>query len=301
MSRRHYNLPPLTTLTAFEAAARHLSFKNAAQELSVTPGAVSHQIKALEAELNASLFHRQHRGVALTADGQALFETLSASFGRISRRLAHIRQRDTVEKLTVGSTSAVAALWLSPSIIRFWKNVPELSINQLTQDSPFQPQADLDFVIRYGRDRDTKRPHTTLFRDELVPVGSPDLVASLSRASLSDLAGQRLVHLDGHGRDWTTWIEWFRQLGYDGDINTGTRVTNYAVALQMASQGAGIALGWKRLIQPMLAAGDIAVLSPHSIPAPREFYLVDYTEDGLSPNAALFKQWIMDGAPELKI
>lgn len=298
MSRRHYNLPPLTTLSAFEAAARHLSFKNAAQELSVTPGAVSHQIKALEEELGAALFHRQHRGVGLTVDGQALFETLAASFGRISRRLDHIRQHDTVEKLTVGSTTAVAALWLSPAIIKFWKTVPDLNINQMTQYTPFQPQANLDFVIRYGRDRDTKRPHTTLFRDSLVPVGPTDMAGTHSNVSLADLAGQRLIHLDGHGRDWTTWTEWFRQLGYDGEINSGTRVTNYAVALQMASQGAGIALGWKRLVQPMLTSGDIAILGSHRIPAPREFYLVDYTEDGLSPNATLFKRWIIDEVPE---
>jgi DNA-binding transcriptional LysR family regulator len=80
MARRYYNLPPLTTLAAFEAAARHRSFKEAAQELSVTPAAVSHQIKALEADLGAPLFRRRHRAVELTADGEALFQVLAASF-----------------------------------------------------------------------------------------------------------------------------------------------------------------------------------------------------------------------------
>lgn len=298
MSRRHYNLPPLTTLSSFEAAARHLSFKNAAQELSVTPGAVSHQIKSLEAELDAQLFHRQHRGVSLTADGRALFETLAASFGRISKRLDQIRQRGASDKLTVGSTTALAALWLSPAIIRFWKDFPDLSIDQLTQDTPFLPRTDLDFVIRYGRDRNTKLPHTPLYRDELVPVGTAEIAQSFSDISISDLAQQRLIHLDSYGRDWTTWSDWFREFGYHGDIRSGSRVTNYSVALQMASKGAGLALGWRRLVQPLLDAGDLVVIGTHTLPAPRAFYLVDYAQDELSPNALLFKQWILSEVPD---
>ena len=86
LSRRNYNLPPLTSLAAFEAAARNLSFKDAAQELSVTPGAVSHQVKSLEDELGRSLFNRKHRSVEMTEEGELLFSTLSAAFSRIGRR-----------------------------------------------------------------------------------------------------------------------------------------------------------------------------------------------------------------------
>lgn len=301
MSRRFYNLPPLTTLSAFEAAARHLSFKNAAQELSVTPGAVSHQIKALEGDLGVALFMRQHRGVALTPEGQALFETLAGSFGRISKRLESIRQADTAEKMTVGSTSAVAALWLSPAIIRFWRAFPDLSIDQLTQDTPFSPRAELDFVIRYGRDRESKRPHTPLYRDELVPVGTPELAQQLQAASLEDLSSRWLIHLESHGRDWTTWGDWFRLLGHQGDLSKGTRVTNYSVALQLASKGAGLALGWRRLVQPMLNSGELAVVGGHSLPAPREFFLVDCSDEALSPNATIFKNWILSEVPECSV
>ncbi|MCV6585237.1 MAG: LysR family transcriptional regulator, partial [Marinibacterium sp.] len=118
MSRRHYQLPPLTTLTAFEAAARHLSFKKAAQELSVTPGAVSHQIKALEGELGQPLFLRRHRGVELTPDGEALADALASAFGRVSQVVQGIRDRRIGGRVTIGSSTAVAALWLSGSIIR---------------------------------------------------------------------------------------------------------------------------------------------------------------------------------------
>ncbi len=293
MSRRHYNLPPLTTLAAFETAARHLSFKNAAQELSVTPGAVSHQIKALEGDLGTLLFQRHHRGVALTPEGQALFETLSSSFERMSKRLETIRQSQTIERVTVGSTTAVAALWLSPAIIRFWREYPDLNINQMSQDDPFTVRADLDFIIRYGRDRNTTLPHTALYRDTLVPVGTPEAAQALSGISLQDLAQQRLIHMESDRQVWTTWPDWFQKLGHAGDLATGSRVTSYAVALQMAQKGAGLALGWRRLVDPLIRSGKLAVIGQHVLPAPHQFYLVDLSDTGLSANATQLKDWIL--------
>ncbi len=297
MSRRHYNLPPLTTLSAFEAAARHLSFKTAAQELSVTPGAVSHQIKALEGELGSALFERRHRGVELTANGHALFETLASSFGRISKRLEIIRENGAAEKITVGSTTAVAALWLSPAIIRFWREYPDVNINQITQDFPFNARADVDFVIRYGRDRNSPLHHRPLYRDELVAVGTPDLAQAYANISLADLAQERLIHLDSDARNWTTWSEWFQQLGFDGELSVGSRVTSYSVALQLARKGAGLALGWRRLVDPMLKTGKLAVIGQHRLPAPHEFHLVEYSSDTSSSSAEILKSWLLSEVP----
>jgi len=297
MSRRFYNLPPLTTLSAFETAARHLSFKDAAQELSVTPGAVSHQIKALEGDLGVALFQRQHRGVTLTADGQALHDVLASSFGRIAKRLDTIRESDDAEKVTVGSTTAVAAFWLSPSIVQFWRAFPDTSVDQLTQDAPFSPRTKFDFYIRYGRDEDQNLPHTPLYRDELIPVATPELADRLKDAALSDLATHWLIHLKSDGRDWTTWHDWFRELNYDGPINKGTQVTSYLVALQLASKGTGLALGWRRLIKPLLDSGDLAIVGQHSLPAPREFYLVESNQDVLSANAISLRNWLLKSEP----
>ncbi len=294
MSRRHYKLPPLTTLSAFEAAARHLSFKNAAEELSVTPGAVSHQIKALEAYLEAPLFQRKHRSVALTDDGKALHEALSSSFGRISKSLSTIRDRSYGGKVTVGSTTSVAALWLSPSVIRFWRDMPEVSIDQISQDRPFKDRSDLDFFIRYGRDGDPNLDHTPLFRDHLMPVGSPELAEQLAGTGLRTLAQQRLIHLDSEDNTWTTWPDWFRQLGHTDRITMETRVNSYSVALQMARKGAGLALGWKRLIQPMLQSGKLVPIGSHFLEAPNQFYLVGRPDEELSDNARALKNWIID-------
>lgn len=298
MSRRHYDLPPLTTLSAFEAAARHLSFKNAAQELSVTPGAVSHQIKALEGELGTALFLRQHRGVMLTPAGQDLYETLSTAFRQVSRRLAKLRQTENDRVVTVGSTTAVAALWLSPAIIGFWREHPDVNINQVTQDQPFEYLNDMDFVIRYGRDPDEELEQVSIYRDELVPVAKPKLANSLQDASPEELAKARLIHLDGKTRSWTTWPEWFRSLGHAGDVASVAQVTSYSVALHMAQKGVGIALGWRRLVTPMIRSGKLSVIQAGSVPAPHAFYLVGRDDDDLSSNARKLKHWILQSVED---
>ncbi|MES0863119.1 LysR substrate-binding domain-containing protein [Ruegeria sp. SCPT10] len=298
MSRRHYKLPPLTTLAAFEAAARHLSFKNAAEELSVTPGAVSHQIKALEGYLEAPLFQRKHRSVDLTDDGKALYEALSTSFARISKTLSTIRDRSLGGKVTVGSTTAVAALWLSPSVIRFWRDAPEISVDQISQDRPFRDRPDLDFFIRYGRDSDPSLDHTALYRDNLIPVGSPELAERLNRTGLRDIAAQRLIHLDSEDNSWTTWPDWFRELGYEERLTSEARVNSYSVALQLARKGAGLVLGWQRLIQPMLQSGKLVPIGSHYLTAPNQFYLVGRPDDELSENARALKDWIIQEVRE---
>ncbi|NSY40259.1 LysR substrate-binding domain-containing protein [Leisingera sp. ANG59] len=294
MSRRHYNLPPLTTLAAFEAAARHLSFKNAAQELSVTPGAVSHQVKALEAELQAPLFQRKHRGVELTEEGEALFETLASSFSKISLSLKTIRDRQTGDTVTIGSTSAVASLWLSPSVVRFWRQHPDVNVNQIVNDRPLRSMPDVDFYIRYGRERDTRLEQTELYRDHLVPVGNAELAERLTGCPLEVLAQERLLHLDSDDRSWTTWADWFQQLGYDGPIASGVRVNNYAVALQAAQDGVGLVLGWQRLLNPLLATGQLVPIGPHVLAAPHGFHLVGRPDAELSESARLLRNWVID-------
>jgi DNA-binding transcriptional LysR family regulator len=293
MSRRYYNLPPFTALASFEAAARHQSFKIAAQELSVTPGAVSHQIKALEQDLGTTLFLRQHRGVELTPDGAALYDTLTQSFRQISRHVSRLRQPDEPDMVTVGSTTAVAALWLSPAVIRFWRDHPDVNVHQVTQDRPFQDAGDFDFFISYGRVSNPALSHTPIYRDDLIPVAAPALADTLQSASLNELASQRLIHLRAASPSWTNWRDWFDTLGHTGPIADGTRVTSYSVALQIARKGAGIALGWRRLVQPMIDSGKLATIGMRSVPAPHRFYLSGPHDTDLSEGALALKTWLL--------
>jgi DNA-binding transcriptional LysR family regulator len=196
--------------------------------------------------------------------------------------------------VTIGSTSSVAALWVSPSVIRFWRKFPSISVNQVVQDRSLRNTAELDLFIRYGPVDDPDLKQIELYRDRLVPVASPALAKQLARSGLPRLAQQRLIHLESEDRTWTTWDDWFRQLRYDGPIATGMHVNNYSVALQVAQDGAGVALGWKRLVGPLLKSGQLAPVGRHALPAPLSFYLVCRTDAQMNDAARRLRDWIVD-------
>ncbi|MGP7795657.1 LysR substrate-binding domain-containing protein [Sphingomonas sp. CLY1604] len=287
-----YDLPPLSTLTTFEAAARHLSFKNAAVELNVTPGAVSHQIKALESELGTTLFRRRHRGVELTADGGKLFSTLAESFYRISAQLREVRAKRGEKRVKIGTTSAVANLWTSHMLSTFWREHPDITVDQLVSEEGFGAEAALDMYIRYGKDHRSDWSQQPIYRDELVPVGDPALAIALSGASIEVLSEQRLIHLEQNDYSWTTWNDWFTAQGHPEVGDRGFRVNNYMIGLHAAMDGMGLMLGWRRLVGPLLEGGRLKVVEGHSIPAPRRFYLVSRPDEDLAAPARLLKGWI---------
>lgn len=293
MVRRYYNLPSLNTLAAFETAARNLSFKTAAAELNVTPGAVSHQIKALEAELGIILFHRKHRGVDLTERGELLHRALGRSFNDISTVLAFLRRPQDELTVTIAATSAVSSLWLAPRISKFWQEHEGVPINQITSDSELIPTENIDIRIGYGRIRDSSKFQEKLFKDYLVPVCSPEFAENISDISLTELAKQNLIHLDSDHSNWTSWHTWFAQLGYTGTITNSRKVNNYMIALQAAQDGAGIALGWQQLIDPLLEANKLVRLGTNVIEAPNSFYIISDFDELISPSALTVKNWLL--------
>ena len=294
MARRHYNLPPLTTLAAFEAAARHLSFKDAAQELNVTPGAVSHQIKALEAELGTKLFLRQHRGVVLTDGGEALSNTLQSGFSDISATLAQLRRAGDDPTVTIAATTAVSSLWLTPRLARFWKEFQGIPVNQVVSDGLPKLNDQIELQLCYGKTAGDECVYAELFRDELVPLCSPELAEATTDTSLSALAQQPLIHLDFPSHRWTTWDSWFEDCGHMGPVADGVRVNNYTIALQAAREGAGVVLGWKRLVSPLLERGALVPLGAHSVPSPAGFHIASAPLPSLSRNARILRQWLLD-------
>ena len=273
MSRRHYNLPPLTALAAFEAAARHLSFKSAAEELNVTPGAISHQIRALESELVTSLFNRVHRGVQLTEDGELLFRSVRAAFQDISNRTDGLRNKTVRRGITIGTTTAMSALWLTPALSRFWREHPDVRVNQVVSDTLDFGASQPELIISYGANRDSNSASTALFRDTLIPVCAPALARRRAPQSIDDLATMPLIHLDAPDRRWTSWALWFEEHGYSGPLRQGIVVNNYMIALQAAEDEAGMVLGWKRLVTPHLISGRLVGFEAFSIPAPTSFFL----------------------------
>ncbi|MCV6585615.1 MAG: LysR substrate-binding domain-containing protein, partial [Marinibacterium sp.] len=172
------------------------------------------------------------------------------------------------------------------------RHTPGQDVNQVAQDALFGDRADVDLYIRYGPEHRAGVTQTPLYRDRLVPVASPDLAQGLVGSDLATLAQQRLIFLESQDRSWTTWADWFRALGYDGPIRDGVRVNRYSVALQMAQDGAGLALGWQRLIRPMLETGQLVPVGDHHLMAPHQFYLVG--RSNMSDGAQALRSWILD-------
>jgi len=288
-------------LTTFETAARLGSFKHAALELGVTPSAVSHQIKALEHELDTALFNRKHRGIELTAPGLELFTSLEQAFTDIGGSLQHIRSQNLSKPVLVGSTTAVSSLWLTPSLMQFAHINDDVLVDQLVSDTRFTGNEAFDLFISYGRQEREGLEQSVIYRDTLLPVCAPEIAEQLQSElgakdgsiDLETLATQRLIHLDAQNRNWTNWQSWFQSLGYSGDIASTMRVNNYMIALQAAQDNAGILLGWKHLIQPLLVSGQLTSLSHWTMPAPRRFYLVTQPEDRLSSQSKVLRDWLL--------
>lgn len=208
---RLYDLSSMTALICFEASARNLNFKRAAQELNVTPAAVSHQIKALEADLGCDLFLRRTRGVELTEKGAFLFIAMKRGFETISDAVTQIRARKDAVDVTIWTTTAVSALWLTPKISAFWKIHPAITVSQIVSDMP-GITGRCDLSIHYGNPQENGVEYRELFQDRIVALGTPAFARQHDIKCVDDLLGTPLIHLSNEESGWTTWTEWFLAL-----------------------------------------------------------------------------------------
>jgi LysR family glycine cleavage system transcriptional activator len=292
MASRFYNLPSLTALSAFEASARHGSFKAAASELNVTPGAVSHQIKTLEAEVGVTLFTRIHRGVELTDAGGDLFAVLKNSFSDIAATLYRMRNAGDGRAVTITATSAVTSLWLTPRMADFWQAHTQARVNQYVSDMIDPTARAADLIVKYGDYDDPQRVSTPLFKDVLIPLCAPDRFEELSNG-LEELAQLPLIHLNADNASWTNWKTWFSDLGYDGPIARERQVNTSTVALQAAQAGAGVVLGWKTLVDPLLAQGVLVTFGPFQVEAPASFNIYSDPDAQMSEDVRRLKSFLM--------
>ncbi|WP_151719719.1 LysR family transcriptional regulator [Gemmobacter serpentinus] len=293
---RPYDLSSMTALISFEAAARHRSFKRAAAEINVTPAAVSHQIKALEADLGCTLFTRQHRGVDLTEKGAFLLVALQRGFETISASVAQLRNVPQSVDVTIRATTAVSALWLTPKLTAFWKSHPTISVAQIVNDvSPpgGAPVGRDDLSIGYLEPGATDGWHI-LFRDRILALGTPGFAQKHGIRSARDLIHAPLVHLSGDDNPWTGWPDWFATLGLAAPATRGFLVNNHMIALQAAEDDVGAVLAWEGLMQGALKQGRLTPLVPESIPSKTPFCLK--VPPGLRGKARLFADWLIANA-----
>ncbi len=291
MINRPYDLPAMTTLRTFEAAARRGAFNEAASEMNVTPGAVSHQVKALEKELGVALFVRGHRSVDLTEEGEQLYRVLRQGFQDMGRVVQQLRRRGEEQRVVIAATTAVSSLWLTPRIVTFWREHGDIAINQQLTDRRIKRPLTTDLAIEYCVEPPAEPTSVRLFGDTLVPVCSTAMARKIESCSLADLAEAPLIHMDAPERNWTTWQKWFERMGYSGEIPRGQQVNNYSIALQIAREGAGVVLGWKTLIAPLFEQGAIVCPTGFQCAAPGAFYLVA-SEQTSNPASRVFFDWM---------
>ncbi|HET7715167.1 MAG TPA: transcriptional regulator GcvA [Bauldia sp.] len=284
-------LPPLHALRAFEAAARHLSFKDAAAELAVTPTAISHHVRLLEEVLGAALFERRTRAVALTPAGKALYPVLRDGFDAIAEAVSRLRTPRTRTIVTLSATVAFTARRLVPRVTAFHRANPDMDLRLHASDEPADIPAGLaDAAIRYGHGNYPGLMAEKLVQDVFAPVCSGGL--KLSRPE--DLAGQTLIHFEWHRvrRDNPTWPRWLKLAGV-GDIRPKANLvfTDESHAIQAAIAGKGVALASLLLVADEIERETLVQPFRPTLDG-YEYWLVYLAEAEDSGPIAALRQWI---------
>lgn len=292
-------LPPLNALRAFEATARHMSFTRAAEELHVTPAALSHQVKTLEAHLGVSLFRRLNRAIELTDAGQACYPGVRAAFQQMQEAVDKVVPPAADRTLVISCGPAFAAKWLAPRLYRFMEQYPDIDARVAPNLRYSDFDADgIDVAIRFGppgREKGLYEQH--LVDDTMLPLCSPRLLEMDALRAPSDLLNYTLIHDDAlrHIRDMPVWARWFEAAGVDGDDRPGRGMHfNHADhALEAAVEGTGVVLGRKVLAARDLRLGQLVIPFPLEMPTGRAFSFVCPEEALSREKVVAFRDWIM--------
>lgn len=294
MSRR---LPTLNGLRAFEAAARHLSFTRAAEELNVTQAAVSHQIKGLEEQLGQELFRRIGRGLQLNEAGQQLFPHVRDGFDQLAKGIREIARDDAAGALNLSTFASIASAWLVPRLGGFRRLHPEIDVRMSIGDrlTDFRND-DVDIAIRYGKGEWDGADSVFLMSEDIYPVISPELLASgPPLREPADLLTYRddypLLH-DVMPEDWGMW---FASAGLpDADIAHGYELEHSHLIYQAAMAGEGVALGRSVLVRDALMSGRLVRLFDTALPAGFGYWLVAAPATWRRPKVRAFRDWLLE-------
>jgi LysR family glycine cleavage system transcriptional activator len=290
-------LPPLNALKAFEAAARHESFTRAAQELCVTQGAVSHQVKALEAELGIKLFNRHRQRLVITESGRSYLATVRDALDRIADGTERLLRRQSSGVLTVSTSPNFAAKWLVHRLSRFAQAHPaiDLRVSASLHHIDFARE-DIDIAIRHGDGSDTGLHVVRLCAEELFPVCSPKLLKG--RAALrapADLRHAVLLHVNDR-QDWKRWLD---AAGVNGiDLARGPLLNQASMAIDAAVDGQGVALARTALGAWDLIGGRLVRPFSLALPVPYAYWIVCPKTAAKLPKITAFTEWLLAEAAE---
>eukprot|EP01037_Dinobryon_pediforme_P006309 gene6309-6381_t len=282
---------PMTALRAFEATARLLSFRQAAEELGITQSAISHQIAALETALNVRLFDRRTRRVDLSQEGLLLYPYVKSGFDQFAHGLSVVSQAERADELTLQVYVTVALRWLMPRLASYRQSNPKMAVRLLTShlDWEFDPQL-ADFGLIW-----TKNPHranfayTKLFEARLICVCNPALVPA-HPLTAADFTHLRLLQVYTARDDWQNWLA---ELGLDiNQARAQTSYDSYLLAIEAAVTGQGVAVVPHFLVSDDLATGRLVQPFAHQIIQPGAWYLVCRQERSLDPRIKRFSDWL---------
>jgi DNA-binding transcriptional LysR family regulator len=286
-----YRLPPLNALRLFEAAGRHLSFKRAAEELNLTPSAVSHGVQGLEDWLGVPLFARGHRQLTLTQAGAAYLPRVREILAQIASATEAVPGRRPADRLSVSVAPTFGLRWLIPHLSRFQARHPgiDVSLDSAHRRIEF-PRDGVDMAIRMGEGGWEGVSADLLVRQHLVPVCAPRLAASVR--THADLAGHTLLHVTDVAEDWGAWAA-LRGIAAP-DLERGLRFDSIHLAWEAAAQGLGVAMGRLPVVAGDLEAGRlVAVLGP-PVEARTAYWLLADPASLHRPEVAAFRDWLRD-------
>ena len=296
-------LPPLKSLVAFEASARHLSLTRAAKELGISREAVSRQIRVLENHVGVKLFDRLHRAVALTPSGMKFQSVVQESLENIAYVTGAIRRPSRPFKITVSATIAIASFWLTPRLARFRSKYPNVEIHVAISDTPKDLKADgIDVGLRYGDGNWRGLKALRLFGIYSFPVCAPDYLEGAAPLNApDDLLNHNLVNLDGAAHaseDWSWWLKGhdvsvpksFKTLGFD----------SYDNVIQAALECQGVALGFSSLVTDLIAEGRLVRPIDAELTKGLAVFLVIPNALKPAPRVQNFIDWILDEAAREK-
>jgi len=290
-------LPPLNSLKAFEAAARHLSFTRAAAELNVTQAAISHQVKALEETLGLALFRRVNRSLLLTDEGQALYPDLGEAFDIIAAAVQRVNERDQAGVLTLSTLDSIAASWLVPKIGKFRVLHPDIDVRISTTDEVVDfTSGGFDMALRYGSGPYPGMEKVLLMNESLFPVLSPSLLEKFGPLKTpADLVRFPLLH-DDMRDDWGVWVEAASVRNIN--VTRGPSFSHSYLVQQAAVAGEGVALGRSVLIADDLSAGLLIKPFDIDLKAHHSYYAVYPRTNAQRPKIIAFRDWLVAEAKE---
>ncbi|WP_170573814.1 transcriptional regulator GcvA [Ruegeria atlantica] len=287
-------LPPLTALRAFDAAARHMSFAKAAEELQVTPAALSFQIKSLEEHLGRPLFRRLNRAVELTEAGRMLAPGAADGFATLHTAWRAVRKLQDSTNLTVTAGPALTAKWLAPRLYEFARSHPEIDLRfSATLRKMDLERDDVDVAIRFGEGEDEGLYSVPVRKEWLTPVMTPEMAAQFPTPE--SLKEAPLIHDDSISflKPSCDWPMWFRAVGIDFTPTHGAHFSNADHAIDAAVAGVGVVLGRRPMILKDISEGRLVAPFKTAIETRARFRFVCLKGAEERPQVAAFRDWFL--------